>query len=75
VWSGGLVVPVGFPGMAVDQAAEAGHAVNPADAPASTGLFEAAADHVFAGAFDLTTADRAAFGQSLSIMQMRNVVA
>lgn len=75
VLSGGLVVPAGFPGVTADQAAEAGHAVDAADAPAGAGLFEAAADHVFAGAFDLAAADRAAFGQTLGVVQMRDVVA
>jgi len=53
----------------------AGHAVHAADAPAGAGLFEAAADPVYAGTFDLAAADRAAFGETLGIVQMRDMVA
>src|SRR5260370_25046657 len=72
--SGDLGVPVGFPAVAVDEAAEAGHAVDAADSPAGTGLFKASADHVFTGPFDLSAADRAAFGETLGVIQMRNMI-
>src|SRR5215471_1679629 len=72
--SGDLCVPVGFPAMAVDEAAEVGHAIYATDSPASTGLFEASADHIFAGTFDLSAANRAAFRKTLGVMQMRNMI-
>src|SRR5262249_1421029 len=60
--------------MAVDEAAEVGHAIYATDSPASTGLFEASADHIFAGTFDLSAANRAAFRKTLGVMQMRNMI-
>src|SRR5262245_13989068 len=74
VLSGDLCLPVGFPAVAVDEAPEVGHAIDATDSPAGTGWFEAPADHIFAGTFDLSAANRAAFGETLGIRQMRNMI-
>ena len=59
--------------VAIHEAAEAGHAVDAADTPAGAGLLQSAADHVFARAFDLPAADRTAFGETVSVIQMAGV--
>ena len=56
--------------VAVDQAAQAGHAVDAGDASAGGVGFQAAADQVFAGAFDLAATDAAAFAQAFGVVQM-----
>ena len=59
--------------FAVEQAAQAGHAVDAGDAPAGGVGFQAAADHVFAGPFDLAAADAAAFAQAFGVVQVLGV--
>jgi len=58
-------VPVGVPLVAVHHRAEAGHAVDALDSPASSGLFQAATDQIFTRPFDLSAADRASLGEAI----------
>ena len=68
-WSVLCSIPVGFPEIAIHDRAEARHAVDSADFPASTGLFQAASVQILAGTLDLATSDRAAFRKSSSIVR------
>jgi len=52
---------------------EIGHAIGTLGAPAGGGLFESAADEVFAGALNLAAADAAAFRETLAVVQMELV--
>lgn len=61
--------------VAVNQAAEACHAVDATDAPASTGLFQSVADHLLAGTLDLSAADRTPLGKPLGVFQMLGLTA
>ncbi len=70
-FSGGM--PVGGPLVAVDQAAQADHAVDALHASAVGVGFEAAADQVFAGPFDLTAADAPTFLQTFGVVQVVGV--
>src|SRR5207247_1582555 len=54
-----VVFPVGVPMVAVSQAAERGHAIHALDSPTSARLLKPPTNHVLAGPFGLTTADRA----------------
>lgn len=67
--SGGLVLPLLDPLLAIHDRAEAGHAVQTADAPAGGGLLQTAADEVLARAFNLPAANRTALLQSLGVVQ------
>src|SRR5690606_10010861 len=62
--------PVGGPLVAVQEGTEAGHAVDTAGSPAGAGLFEASADMILAGTFDLAAADALAQFQALGIVQV-----
>ena len=59
--------------VAIQEAAEAGHAVDAADAPAGAGLFQSAADHVFTRAFDLPAADGTTVGETRGVIQVVSV--
>ena len=56
-------IPIAVPVIAVEGAAERGHAVDAADAPAGAGLFEPAADQILRCPFHRAAADRAACGR------------
>ncbi len=70
-FSGGF--PVSGPLVAVGEAAQAGHAVEAGDAPAGGVGFEAAADQVFAGSFDLAAADAPTLAQTFGVVQVIGV--
>ncbi|MCP4758395.1 MAG: hypothetical protein GY876_02890, partial [Planctomycetes bacterium] len=58
--SGDERLPVLIPLFAVHICAESDHSVDTSDSPPCSCLLESSANHVFAGPFDLTAADRPA---------------
>ena len=69
------MLPVFVPLMAVHDGTVAGHPIEASDAPSGGGLFQSAADQVFARHFHLAAADRADFLQAFGIMHVGHVVA
>ena len=61
------------PVVVVHQGSQASHAVDSSDFPTGSGLFQATANQVLAGAFYLTTPDRSAQRQTFGVADVVRV--